>query len=142
MTAKRVPDPNHPPPSSSTSSEYNSVICLGLGGFVILNLGLLLSILPVLIGRGAPYLPTRKAKVNDMFAAIRLYYSNIDSNSIPKTCQDAKLSSLPSQHRTFVDLGSGDGRLVFRAAREGIFHKSIGYEINPCKFHVLSSAQE
>jgi len=32
---------------------------------------------------------------------------------------------------TFFDLGSGDGRVVFRAAREGMFHKSIGYEINP-----------
>ena len=31
----------------------------------------------------------------------------------------------------FVDLGSGDGRVVFRAAREGIFQKSVGYEINP-----------
>ena len=30
----------------------------------------------------------------------------------------------------FVDLGSGDGRLVFRAAREGIFDSSSGYEIN------------
>jgi hypothetical protein len=32
---------------------------------------------------------------------------------------------------SFVDLGSGDGRVVFRAAKEGIFHKCIGYEINP-----------
>ena len=31
----------------------------------------------------------------------------------------------------FVDLGSGDGRLVFRAAREDIFDECIGYEINP-----------
>ena len=31
----------------------------------------------------------------------------------------------------FVDLGSGDGRLVFRAARENIFDECIGYEINP-----------
>jgi hypothetical protein len=32
---------------------------------------------------------------------------------------------------TFVDLGSGDGRVVFRAAKEGMFHRCIGYEINP-----------
>jgi hypothetical protein len=32
---------------------------------------------------------------------------------------------------TFVDLGSGDGRVVFRAAAQGIFYRSIGYEINP-----------
>ncbi|CAB9525410.1 Protein FAM173B [Seminavis robusta] len=36
-----------------------------------------------------------------------------------------------SKSLTFVDLGSGDGRLVFRAARQGIFSTSIGYEINP-----------
>ena len=31
----------------------------------------------------------------------------------------------------FVDLGSGDGRVVVRAAREELFHKCLGYEINP-----------
>jgi tRNA G46 methylase TrmB len=31
----------------------------------------------------------------------------------------------------FVDLGSGDGRVVFRAAREQLFTVCIGYEINP-----------
>ena len=33
---------------------------------------------------------------------------------------------------TFVDLGSGDGRIVFHAAyREQLFTNCIGYEINP-----------
>jgi hypothetical protein len=40
----------------------------------------------------------------------------------------------------FVDLGSGDGRVVFRAAKEGIFHKSIGYEINPM-LHLFAQLQ-
>lgn len=31
----------------------------------------------------------------------------------------------------FVDLGSGDGRIVFQAYRQAVFHKSVGYEINP-----------
>jgi hypothetical protein len=31
----------------------------------------------------------------------------------------------------FVDLGSGDGRVVFRAAREDMFRLCVGYEINP-----------
>ena len=39
---------------------------------------------------------------------------------------------------TFYDLGSGDGRVVFRAAREGIFHKCVGYEINPV-LHMFAS---
>lgn len=34
----------------------------------------------------------------------------------------------------FVDLGSGDGRLVFRAAREQVFHRAVGYEINPALY--------
>jgi hypothetical protein len=135
MTTDRVPETHHPS-SLSTSKDYNSVICVGLGGFVILNLGLLFSIPPVLIGRGAPYLPTQTTKMNDMFAVIRLHYSRsvgTKSNSIVHV-NNTKNYSLPSQNKTFVDLGSGDGRLVFRAAREGIFQKSIGYEINPCKF--------
>ena len=38
----------------------------------------------------------------------------------------------------FVDLGSGDGRVVFRAARENLFNKSIGYEINPA-LHIFAN---
>jgi SAM-dependent methyltransferase len=40
-------------------------------------------------------------------------------------------NSIPKHSLKFVDLGSGDGRVVFRAAREGLFHASVGYEINP-----------
>lgn len=40
----------------------------------------------------------------------------------------------------FVDLGSGDGRVVFRAAREQLFTLCIGYEINPL-LHVYALAQ-
>jgi len=40
----------------------------------------------------------------------------------------------------FVDLGSGDGRVVFRAARENLFKASIGYELNPL-LHVFASLQ-
>ena len=36
----------------------------------------------------------------------------------------------------FVDLGSGDGRVIFRAAQEKLFHRCIGYEINPL-LHLL-----
>ena len=38
----------------------------------------------------------------------------------------------------FVDLGSGDGRVVFKAARENLFAKSIGYEINPA-LHIFAN---
>jgi hypothetical protein len=40
----------------------------------------------------------------------------------------------------FVDLGSGDGRIVFRAAKENLFALSVGYEINPL-LHVCAALQ-
>lgn len=39
---------------------------------------------------------------------------------------------------SFVDLGSGDGRVVFRASRENLFDASIGYELNPL-LHIFAS---
>jgi hypothetical protein len=106
---------------AAESKPLHAAVAVGLGGFVILNVGLLLSIPPVLMGRGAPYLPTFANKLDRMFAPLQSHFG-ASSN---------KISS--KKLLTFVDLGSGDGRVVFRAAREGLFHKSIGYEINPCK---------
>ena len=106
--------------ASPPQESLHPAVVAGIGGFLILNVGLLLSLPPVLMGRGAPYLPTFKNKMDKMFAPLKSHYSSSSSSSTRKL--------------TFVDLGSGDGRVVFRAAREGLFHKSIGYEINPCKF--------
>lgn len=58
------------------------------------------------IAFGAPYLPTLKSRAPD---ALKL------------------LNLKPGQ--TLVELGSGDGRLLRLAAKEGIY--SIGYELNP-----------
>lgn len=108
-----------PPPSTSDAASLHPAFALGLSGFFLLNIGALLSLPPVLRGKGAPYLPTFSGKLNVMFTQLR------QDSHIRK-----KLAN--KQPITFVDLGSGDGRVVFRAAREGIFDKSIGYEINPC----------
>ena len=62
-----------------------------------------------------------------MFAQLRN-----DASFVQRQKQGEKLS--------FVDLGSGDGRIVFRAARENLFHASIGYELNPL-LHLLASLQ-
>ena len=70
---------------------------------------------------GAPYLPTFSKSMNAMFAQLRR-----------EPIRQKKL--------TFVDLGSGDGRVVFRAAREKMFDKCIGYEINPL-LHLFASLQ-
>ena len=103
-----------PSPSSSSSSSGNKIL-LGIGGtlFLLPHLAIILSLPPVLQRRGAPYLPTFGNKLDIMFDLIRRHVTTSPSSL------------------NFVDLGSGDGRVVFRAAREGIFHKSVGYEINP-----------
>ena len=49
-------------------------------------------------------------------------------------------SASAAEKIVFVDLGSGDGRVVFRAARERLFTVCIGYEINPM-LHAYALAQ-
>ena len=104
-------------------------ILLGIGGtlFLLPHLAIILSLPPVLRRRGAPYLPTFGNKMNLMFDLIRSHVSINKSNS----SSNNTLLKKSSGSLKFVDLGSGDGRVVFRAAREGIFEKSVGYEINP-----------
>ncbi|KAL7533054.1 hypothetical protein ACHAWF_004320 [Thalassiosira exigua] len=103
-------------------SKYNPVL-LGLGGaaFLLPHLVMILSLPPVLRRRGAPYLPTFGSKLNAMFDLVRGHVAKS-----PHLRRGASAKSL-----RFVDLGSGDGRVVFRAAREGIFREAAGYEINP-----------
>ena len=93
-------------------TKLHPMIALGLGSAFVLNLGMILSLPPVLRGKGAPYLPTFSKKLQQMFEP---------------------LSSSKKRYQTFVDLGSGDGRVVFAAARQKhLFqNKCIGYEINP-----------
>lgn len=93
-------------------------VMLGIGGtlFLLPHLAVLLSLPPVLRRRGAPYLPTFKSKLNVMFDMIRA---------------QVQQRSILNRKMQFVDLGSGDGRVVFRAAREGMFNQCHGYEINP-----------
>lgn len=55
---------------------------------------------------GAPYVPTRARDLEELFDAAKLTKKDV-----------------------FIDLGSGDGRLLLAAARRGI--KSIGLELNP-----------
>lgn len=109
--------------------RYNPLL-LGIGGtlFLLPHLAILLSLPPVLLRRGAPYLPTFGTKLNSMFDLVRHYVSH----------------SQYMQHKQgglrFVDLGSGDGRVVFRAAREQMFVSSVGYEINPA-LHFFASVR-
>jgi len=107
---------------NTEQSKYNPVL-LGIGAtlFLFPHLAVLLSLPPVLQRRGAPYLPTFGNKLNAMFDIIR-------NHTLQSSYMKEKIAQ---KSLNFVDLGSGDGRVVFRAARENIFAKSIGYEINP-----------
>lgn len=98
-------------PSESDVKPPHSLLAAGIGTALAINLGILaFSLPPVLRGRGAPYLPTWERNLDVMF--------------------QEHLRGVDVTRLTFVDLGSGDGRVVRRAAREG-FGLSIGYEINP-----------
>jgi hypothetical protein len=99
-------------------ASIHPAVMVGLGGALLLNITLLMSLPPVIRGKGAPYLPTTKGRIDTTFAALHTHFA-------PQLSEGKKL--------LFADLGSGDGRVVFRAAREEIFMKSVGYEINPCK---------
>ena len=109
--------------------QMQNKVLLGIGGtlFLLPHLAILLSLPPVLQRRGAPYLPTFKSKLNTMFDLIRVQIEQQNQTS--------------RSNLQFVDLGSGDGRVVFRAAREGLFEKSVGYEINPT-LHMFAQARK
>jgi hypothetical protein len=116
-----------PVPSANPESKkegLHPVVAIGLGAALLAHCAIIFSLPPVLLQRGAPFLPTASKGLNVMFQELKkqsIIAKNIHAN----------------KPLNFVDLGSGDGRVVFRAAREGFFTKSIGYEINPgeLEFH-------
>lgn len=91
------------------SQGLNPVLSCGLGALFLLNIAVLSSLPPVLRGRGAPFLPTFRSHREAMFRQLQ--------------------ETVGRKKEVFVDLGSGDGRLVFAAAQT--FRLSIGYESNP-----------
>ena len=127
---------------SSSISQYKPIL-LGIGGtlFLLPHLAILLSLPPVLQRRGAPYLPTFANKLTVMFDLIKSQTAAMNRAHQGAAIQQhhRALHAKEQQQQSkmgkfrFADIGSGDGRVVFRAAREGIFDLSVGYEINPSK---------
>lgn len=111
-------------PSPEAFNHKSFALTLIAGGFAAFNVFALASLYPVLRGRGAPYLPTKNTSLDKMFAQLRA--DKKFQTTFMGTESHTKLS-----RPNFADLGSGDGRVVFRAAREGLFSCSQGYEINP-----------
>ena len=146
--------------------QQHPFVAVGAGVALIVHLASLLSLPPALRGKGAPFLPTSKSHGNAMFEQLHQQLRQQGAATTTTTTAKRTLSSSNVATRTatiaptttalqmklqqekrllrFVDLGSGDGRLVFRAARTGMFEKSIGYEINPGMYgtrHILWSTQ-
>ena len=105
---------------------------------------------------GAPYLPTLEKNMKSMFQQLRnepqfmKQHAMVMKRTTPQSSQKhVNTTMVHSCHSSnmyhhqnkneiiFVDLGSGDGRVVFHAAQTQLFTKCIGYEINP--FLVMSS---
>ena len=112
-------------PSGDGDLTIHPVLAAGLGGALLLHLGILLSLPPVIMGKGAPFLPTSRRGLDAMFRHVRRQPA-----IVRKIAAGTPLR--------FVDLGSGDGRVVFRAAREKMFGMSVGVEVNPL-LHVWAS---
>jgi len=108
------------PAESGEKEGLHPVVAIGLGAALLAHGAILLSLPPVLLQRGAPFLPTALKGLNVMFQELK----------------KQPIIANKTRPLNFVDLGSGDGRVVFRAAREGLFTKSIGYEINPGEFGI------
>ena len=113
----------HPPDAIVVRSDLlqHPYVVAGAGIALLVHLSALLSLPPAIMGRGAPFLPTTSKHGNAMFQQLQEQLAK--STRLQQKLQQKSLQ--------FVDLGSGDGRLVFQAARQGIFHSSVGYEINP-----------
>jgi len=132
--------PSPPPPTFLEKIQAHPYIVAVAGVAFVVHLSALLSLPPAIRGRGAPFLPTTKSHGNAMFTQLHQQIETVLATTTKAQSATAKkrsrfLERAQNNSLVFVDLGSGDGRLVFRAAREGIFAQSIGYEINPGNFH-------
>jgi len=76
------------------------MLVLGIVAFIILVFGFV-------VFRGAPYVPTKRGELRDMF-----------DQAYPL-----------GAHDTLIDIGSGDGVVLREAARRGA--RALGYELNP-----------
>jgi hypothetical protein len=123
------------------TNKYKSLL-YGFGGalFLFPHMAMLLSLPPVLRRRGAPYLPTFHNKQNVMFDRIRKHILSSSQSSSSSQKQKQSSPPQPPPPLQFVDLGSGDGRIVFRASRENLFAKCVGYEINPA-LHIVANVR-
>lgn len=111
---------------TNDDGRIHPLVTFGLVAAFVAHGAIMFSLPPVLQGKGAPFLPTSAKGIGVMFRELK---------KLPQIVQKIQ----QKKKMRFLDLGSGDGRVVFRAAREGYFYKSIGYEINPGMYATFSS---
>ena len=104
-----------------------SKIGLSVGGiFAVANIGFIASAIPAVLGKGAPYVPTLRRSLDIIFDDALPTLLKRESKESTKTMRSSnKKQSVP----LIIDLGSGDGRVVIEAARNG--YPAVGYELNP-----------
>jgi hypothetical protein len=155
-----IPLSSSNPSSALWRDGFAAAATATVGAALAFNVAILLSLPSVMRGRGAPYLPSQRRSMDSMFKFLRsqpeirriLQQSQHQRHSMltGATTSAATIAPLPSSNRgssgdgrlKFVDLGSGDGRWVFRAAQDhpDLFRVSVGYEINPL-LHLYASAR-
>lgn len=134
--------------STTATTSLLGKLGIGIGCLALAaNLGMVLSAVPALMSKGAPYLPTMNRSIDIVFDDIltrpdilnqrnRTASSTNNSFSAAKnedTFHNAAMTSSAPEAETppvvIVDLGSGDGRVCIAAARRG--YHAVGYEFNP-----------
>eukprot|EP00962_Isochrysis_galbana_P006383 scaffold1724_cov113-Isochrysis_galbana.AAC.3 len=102
--------------SLTTVTVAGGVLALG-------NLVVGTSLIPALLGRGAPFVPTAGAKIEALFGSDGLLRPSSRRSLLPPASAPDCLQ--------LIDLGSGDGALLRAATRVAGFGKATGWEINP-----------
>jgi len=107
-------------PINAESSKFGYYAAMTIGvfavGFSVLTIPF---VLPAMRKHALPYIPATTKQVENVFKAINIYSQQNNLNySNPSAKNLVKL----------IDLGSGDGRIVFDAASRG--YHSTGVELN------------
>eukprot|EP00967_Tisochrysis_lutea_P099478 scaffold147790_cov29-Tisochrysis_lutea.AAC.7 len=103
------------------SSSLATAVAAGALGLANLIVGT--SLIPSLLGRGAPFVPTASTKIEALFGKKGLLVAGSERSLLPHGTHPA--------HLRLVDLGSGDGSLLRAATRTAAYGHAAGYEINP-----------
>ena len=114
-------------PAPSKAGLYTT---LAIGGVAVaFTVAALPFILPAMRKHTLPYVPATDKQISNVFKAVRIYsqQSNLASIMLPQPLSATGAGA--SNHKVhLVDLGSGDGRIVFEAAKRGYYAE--GVELN------------